>query len=94
LGFFVSHRPYSLLALHRVRVRADHFLYPTAAGNAAPRRPRTARTGNPVVFVRGWHALPGGGAGGQVLPLRAARLKNAAHASVYKHIRTAGGVSK
>jgi hypothetical protein len=25
---------------HRVRVRADHFSYPTAAGNAAPCRPQ------------------------------------------------------
>ena len=56
--------------------------------------PPTDRPGNPVAFTRGWNALSGGGTGGRVLPLRAARLKNAAHASACKHIRSAGGASK
>jgi hypothetical protein len=34
-------------------VRADHFPYPTAAGNAAPRRPQTAP-------VTQWHSLAAG----------------------------------
>jgi hypothetical protein len=54
---------------------------PTTFRTPLPRRqrraaPPTARPGNPGAFARGWNALPGGGgAGGQVLPLRAARLK-------------------
>jgi hypothetical protein len=80
---------------HRVLVRADHFLYPTAAGNAAPRRPQTAPATQWHSLAAGlWNALSGGGAGGRVLPLRAARLKNAAHAIACKHIRSAGGASK
>jgi hypothetical protein len=38
---------------HRVLVRADHFSYPTAAGNAAPRRPQTAP-------VTQWYSLAAG----------------------------------
>jgi hypothetical protein len=61
--------------IHRVLVRADHFSYPTAAGKQRRAAPPTARPGDPVAFARGWNVLPGGTAGGQVLPLRAARLK-------------------
>jgi hypothetical protein len=66
---------------HRVRVRANYFPYPTAAGNAAPRRPQPAPGIQWPSFAAGMRCRggPPGGAGGQVLPLlRAARLKNAA----------------